>query len=58
MRLSIKTGTRRIIRLDGLGQTFVVRLVVRLKYKDGHKTHTSGRTWAKICSSSGYASQV
>ena len=29
----------RIIRLDELGQTFVVRLVMRLKYKDGHKTH-------------------
>ena len=27
------------IRLDELGQTFVVRLVMRLQYKDGHKTH-------------------
>ena len=29
----------RIIRLDELGQTFVVHLVMRLKYKDGRKTH-------------------
>ena len=29
----------RIIRLDELGQTFVVRLVMRLKYKDGRKTY-------------------
>ena len=28
-----------IIRLDELGQTFVVRRVLRLKYKDGHNTH-------------------
>ena len=27
------------MRLDEPGQTFVVRLVMRLKYKDGHKTH-------------------
>ena len=34
-----------IIRLDKLGQTFVVRLVISLKYKDGHKTHyASGGT--------------
>ena len=29
----------RIIRLDELGQTFVVGLVMRLKHKDGHKTY-------------------
>ena len=35
----------RIIRLDELGPTFVVRLVMRLQYKDGHKTRSqSGRT--------------
>ena len=29
--------------LGKLGQTFVARLVMRLKYKDGHKTdYTSG----------------
>ena len=28
-----------IIRLDELRQTFVVRLVIRLLYKDGHKAH-------------------
>ena len=27
------------MRLDELGQKFVVRLVMRLKYKDGHKTN-------------------
>ena len=37
-----------IIRLGELGQTFVVRLVMRLKYKDGHKTHyASGRTFLR-----------
>ena len=37
---------RRTIRLDELGQTIVVRLVMRLKYKDGHKKHyASGRTF-------------
>ena len=35
---------RRIMRLDKLGQTFVVPLVMRLKYKDGHKTHLSIQT--------------
>ena len=36
---------RHIIRLKGLGQTFVVRLIMRLRHKDGHKTHyTSRRT--------------
>ena len=36
----------RNIRLDELGQTFVVRLVMRFKYKDGHKTHYAfGRTF-------------
>ena len=30
---------RRIIHVDELGKTFVVRLVIRLQYKDGHKTH-------------------
>ena len=29
----------RIIRLDELGQTFVVCLFMRLRCKDGHKTH-------------------
>ena len=29
----------RIIRLDELEQTFVVRLVMRLYYQDGHKTN-------------------
>ena len=33
----------RIIRLDELGQHFVVRLVMRLNYKDGHKTHFASR---------------
>ena len=33
------------INEDELGQTFVVRLVMRLLYKDGYKTHyPSGRT--------------
>ena len=27
------------IRLNELGEAFVVRLVMRLKYKDGHETH-------------------
>ena len=37
------------IRLDELGQTIVVRLVMRLKYKDGHKTHyASGRTFPHV----------
>ena len=35
----------RIIRLDELGQTFVVGRIMRLWYKDGHKKHyASGRT--------------
>ena len=35
--------------MDELGQTFVVRLVMRLQYKDGHKTHyASGRTFLEI----------
>ena len=29
------------MRLDELGQTFVVRVVGVLKYKDGYKTHLS-----------------
>ena len=33
----------RIIRLDELGQTFVVRLLIRLQCKDGHKTHFPSR---------------
>ena len=38
----------RIILLDELGQAFVVRPVMRLKYKDGHKTHyASGRTFLR-----------
>ena len=33
------------IRLDELRQTFVVRLVIRLQKKDGHKTdYASGRS--------------
>lgn len=36
---------RRIMRLDELWQTFVVRLVMHLKYhEDGHKTHYQSRT--------------
>jgi hypothetical protein len=27
------------MRLDELGQAFIVRLVMRSQYKDGHKTH-------------------
>ena len=34
---------RRIIRLDELGQTFLASLVMRLQYKDGHKTHYPSR---------------
>ena len=35
--------------LGKLGQTFVARLVMRLKYKDGHKTdYASGRTFLEI----------
>ena len=36
----------RIIYLDEIRQTFVARLVMRLKYKDGHNTHNRppGRT--------------
>ena len=30
---------RRNMCLDELGQTFVVRMVMRLNYEDGHKTH-------------------
>ena len=38
----------RLIRLDELGQTFVVRLVMRLKYKDGYKTYYAcGRTFLR-----------
>ena len=38
----------RNIRLDELGQTFVVRLVMRLKHKDGHKTYYAfGRTFLR-----------
>ena len=33
------------MRLDELGQTFVVRLVMHLKYReDGHKTHCQSWT--------------
>ena len=35
--------SRCIVRLDELGQTFVVRLVMRVMYKDGHKRHPSKR---------------
>ena len=34
---------RRIARLDELVQTFVVRLDMRLKYKDGNRTHYPSR---------------
>ena len=38
----------RNIPLDELGQTFVVRLVMRLKHKDGHKTYFAfGRTFLR-----------
>ena len=38
----------RIIHLDELGQTFVGRLVMSLKYKDGHKTYYAfGRTFLR-----------
>ena len=38
----------RIIRLEEFGQTFVVRLVMRFKYKDGLKTHyVSRRTFLR-----------
>ena len=38
----------RNIRLDELRQTFVVRLVMRLKHKDGHKTYYAfGRTFLR-----------
>ena len=38
----------RNIRLDELGQTFVVRLVMRLKHKDAHKTYYAfGRTFLR-----------
>ena len=33
----------RIIRLEKLGQTFIVRLVIPLQYKDGHKTYYPSR---------------
>ena len=35
--------TVRIIHLDELGPKFVLRLVIRLWYKDGHKTHFPSR---------------
>jgi hypothetical protein len=31
------------MRLDELGQAFIVRLVKRPEYKDGHKTHYASR---------------
>ena len=31
------------MRLDELVQAFVVRLVMRPQYKDGHKTHYASR---------------
>ena len=38
----------RNIRLAEFGETFVVRLVIRLKYKDGLKTHyVSRRTFLR-----------
>ena len=43
---------RRIIRLDELGQTFVVRLVMPVKYKDGHETHYPSRPTIFRCASS------
>ena len=39
------------MRLDELGQTFVVRLVVRLKGKDGHRTHYPSRQIIFRCAS-------
>ena len=39
------------MRLDELGQTFVVRLVMRLKYKDEHKTHYQSRRIIFCCAS-------
>ena len=44
----------RIIRLDELGQTFVVRLVLRLQYNvynDGQKSHYSSRRFIFRCAS-------
>ena len=44
----------RIIHLDELRQIFVVRLAIRLQYKDGHKTHyPSGRTIFRCSSLNG-----
>ena len=41
----------RIIRLEELGQTFVVHVVMRLKYTDGHKKHyASGQTFLRNAS--------
>ena len=40
---------RRLIRLDELGQTFVVRLVIRLKCKDGYKTNYPSRQTIFCC---------
>ena len=31
------------MHLDEFRQTFVIRLVMRVQYKDGHKTHYSSR---------------
>lgn len=33
----------RIVRLDGLGQAFVVRLIIRLWCEDGRRTHYPSR---------------
>ena len=41
-----------IIRLDELGQTFVIRLVIRLQCKDGHKTHYPSRRAMFCCATS------
>ena len=39
------------IRLDELGQAFIVRLVMPPQYKDGHKTHYASRRTMFDCSS-------
>ena len=40
---ALSSYLRRIIHLDELGQTFLARLVMRLQYKDGHKTYYPSR---------------
>ena len=52
LRMNGRLNTRRrIMRLDKLGQTFVVRLVTRLLYKDGYKTlYLSGQIISRCAS--------